>query len=181
MIGAELQAHLDTGATTLCRAWAVTRADGVTLGFTDHDRPLAFDGITFSASAGLSASQTVQGTGLAVDNAEATGALSDAGVTAADIEAGRYDGAELRAWLVNWAAPEQRVMQFRGRLGELRRAGGAFTAELRGLTEALNQPLGRIYQKPCTAVLGDAACGVDLDAPGYVAEAALVPDRKSVV
>ncbi|WP_296761857.1 DUF2163 domain-containing protein [Sediminimonas sp.] len=174
MIGEQLQAHLDSGATTLCRAWAITRNDGVTLGFTDHDLPLFFEGITFSASAGLSTSHTVQGTGLAVDNAEAAGALSDAGVTAADIEAGRYDGAELRAWLVNWAVPEQRVMQFRGRLGELRRSGGAFTAELRGLTEALNRPLGRIYQKPCTAVLGDAACGVELSAPGYAAEAVLV-------
>lgn len=174
MIGPELQAHLETGATTLCRAWAITRADGVTLGFTDHDRPLAFDGITFSASAGLSASQTVQGTGLAVDNAEAMGALSDASISAVDIEAGRYDGAELRAWLVNWAVSGQRVMQFRGRLGELRRAGGAFTAELRGLTEALNRPLGRIYQKPCTAVLGDRACGVDLETPGFATEVALV-------
>lgn len=168
---ARLQPHLEGGGTTLCRAWAITRGDGVTQGFTDHDLPLEFDGIRFSAAAGLSTSRLMQGTGLAVDNAEAMGALSDAAIRPEDIEAGRYDGAELRAWLVNWAAPEQRVLQFRGHLGELRRAGGAFTAELRGLTEALNRPQGRVYQAPCTAVLGDAACGVDLFAPGYVAEA----------
>lgn len=168
---AGLQPHLEGGGTTLCRAWAITRSDGVVLGFTDHDLPLTFDGISFSAAAGLSTSRLMQGTGLAVDNAEAMGALSDAAIRAEDIEAGRYDGVELRAWLVNWAAPEQRVLQFRGHLGELRRAGGAFTAELRGLTEALNRPQGRVYQAPCGAVLGDAACGVGLSAPGYVAEA----------
>ena len=42
-----LQAHLATCATTVCRAWAVTRNDGVVLGFTDHDAPLAFEGIGF--------------------------------------------------------------------------------------------------------------------------------------
>ena len=39
-----LQAHLDDGTTTLSWCWRITRADGVTLGFTDHDQVLAFDG-----------------------------------------------------------------------------------------------------------------------------------------
>ena len=54
-----------------------------------------------------------------------------------------------------------------GIVGELRRADGVFHAELRGLTEALNRPLGRVYQKPCTAVLGDRDCGFDLGAEGF--------------
>jgi uncharacterized phage protein (TIGR02218 family) len=58
-------------------------------------------------------------------------------------------------------------LQFRGSLGEIRTGAGGFTAELRGLTEALNVPMGRIYQKPCGAVLGDAACGVDLTRAEY--------------
>ena len=34
---------------TIARAWAVTRRDGLVLGFTDHDRMLAFGGITTSS------------------------------------------------------------------------------------------------------------------------------------
>jgi len=160
-------AHTAQGLTTLCRAWAISRTDGVTFGFTDHDRTLAFDGISFSAETGLSASALAQSTGLSVDNTEALGALTDAAIREDEIEAGRFDGAEVRAWLVNWADPDVRWLQFRGTIGELRRAGGAFHAELRGLTEALNRPLGRIYQKPCTAVLGDGNCRFDLAEPGY--------------
>ena len=163
-------AHLRAGPTTLARCWAVTRADGVQYGFTDHDRDLAFDGITFRADTGLTALAVQQSTGLSVDNSEAMGALSDAAIREEDIEAGRFDGAEVRAWLVNWADPALRWLQFRGSLGEITRGGGAFRAELRGLTEALNRPLGRVYQKPCTAVLGDAACGFDPGAPGYSVE-----------
>lgn len=173
----DFRAHLQTGVTSVCRAWALRRRDGMELGFTDHDCTLSFDGITFRPGSGLTARAVSQATGLSVDNSEALGVLSDAAVTEADIEAGRYDGAELRCWLVNWRDVTMRWLQFRGTVGEIRRAGGAFEAELRGLTEALNQPQGRVYQKPCTAVLGDAACGFDLTTPGYAADlpAAEVP------
>ena len=165
-----LLAHLGTGVTTTCRCWALTRRDGVVMGFTDHDRALTFEGVTFRPDTGLSALALQQTTGLSVDNTEALGALSDAAIREADIEAGRYDGAELRAWLVNWHDVVARALIFRGTIGELRRAGGAFEAELRGLTDALNVPLGRVFQKSCSAVLGDRDCTFDLDTPGYVAE-----------
>ncbi len=164
------QGHLDTGVTTLARCWAVIRRDGSVFGFTDHDGSLDFDGITFKADSGMTARAVMSGTGLSVDNSEAMGALSDGAITEADIEAGRYDGAEVKAWLVNWADVEQRELQFAGTIGELRREGGAFHAELRGLTELLNQPHGRVYQKTCSAILGDSACAFDLEAAGYAVE-----------
>jgi len=170
---AAFEAHVKSGLTTLCRAWSITRKDGVVYGFTDHDTDLSFDGEVFRADTGLSAMALQQTTGLSVDNTEAIGALSDVSVREEDIEAGRFDGAEVRAWLVNWADVSVRWLQFRGTMGELRRRGGAFQAELRGLTEALNRPLGRVYQKPCTAVLGDGACQFDLNTPGYATEVAV--------
>ncbi len=162
-----LKAHLASGATTVCRAWALTRRDGVVLGFTDHDRDLAFEGVNFRAASGLTARALQQGTGLAVDNTEALGALSDAGLTEADILAGRYDGAEVRLWQVNWADVAAREMLFRGSVGEITRTGGAFRAELRGLTEMLNQPRGRVFQRDCSAVLGDGQCRVDTGLPVF--------------
>ncbi len=165
----DLKAHLDTGATTVCRCWALTRSDGALLGFTDHDRDLTFDGMIFVADSGMSARALEQTTGLSVDNSEALGILSSSSVTEADIRAGRYDGAQVRTWLVNWADVEQRALLFAGSIGEIRRFGNAFQAELRGLSEMLNQPQGRVYQKACAAVLGDAACGFDLDQAGYSA------------
>lgn len=159
--------HLAQGHTTLARCWALTRRDGWRMGFTDHDRDLSFEGITFRADTGLTARVLAQTTGLSIDNTEAVGALSDSSVTEADIRAGRYDGATIEAWLVNWADVEQRVLQFRGRLGEVTRGAGAFQAEIEGLTEALNQPQGLVYQTACSAVLGDGRCRVDLSRPEF--------------
>ncbi|MEN8936175.1 DUF2163 domain-containing protein [Planktotalea arctica] len=161
------QAHLDSGVTTLCRAWKIERRDGVCFGFTDHDLALEFDGLIFKPDTGLSAMALQQSTGLSVDNTEAVGALSDTAIKEVDIDAGRFDGAEVTSWLVNWTDTAQRILQFRGNIGEIRRAGGAFQAELRGLTDMLNRPVGRVYQRPCGAVLGDDACSVDLQSAAY--------------
>ncbi|MGP3696024.1 DUF2163 domain-containing protein [Rhodobacter sp. NSM] len=174
MGAAELHAHLDSRATTVCRCWAVTRRDGQRFGFTDHDRDLSFGGILFCAETGLTSSALHQTTGLSVDNAETVGALSHASVTEADLLAGRFDGAEVLAWLVNWDDVTERLLQFRGSLGEITHAGGRFRAELRGLTEALNQPQGRVYQRECQAVLGDARCRCDLTAAAFSMEQSVV-------
>lgn len=161
-----LAAHLAEGVTSVARAWEVVRRDGRRFGFTDHDLDLSFDGLVFRADTGMSAAALQQGTGLSVDNSEAVGALRHDSVTEVDIALGRFDGARVTAWLVNWADVSARKLLFRGALGEITRSGGAFTAELRGLTDLLNRPVGRVFQHPCGAVLGDEACGVDLDAPG---------------
>ena len=169
-VSGELQAHLDTGATTMCRVWLIVRRDGVRFGFTDHDRDLTFKGDIYKAGSGLDASVLEASTGLSVDNGQAVGALSDAGLTEADIMAGRYDGAEVWQWLVNWSSPELEVLLFRGVLGEIRRGTGAFEAELRGITEVLNQPLGRMYLCECDRIFGDSKCGLDADDPTFSAE-----------
>ena len=165
-----LKNHLESGTTTVCRCWAVIRKDGQTYGFTDHDTDLEFEGLVFGADSGLTANALEQSTGLSVDNTEALGALSSAAVTEADIQAGRFDGAAVKSWLVNWANVVERVVQFNGSFGEITRSAGGFRAELRGLTEALNQPQGRVYQSGCSAVLGSSACGFDVNTLGYHAE-----------
>lgn len=162
-----LAAHLAAGATTLARCWRLTRRDGVAMGFTDHDRALAFDGVTYEATAGLTASEAQAGLGLSVDNMDVAGALSSAHIREADLLAGLYDGAEVRMFLVNWDDPEERVLMFTGHVGEVSREGGAFVAELRGLAERLSETRGRLYSHTCDAELGDDRCGVYLDKPAF--------------
>jgi len=176
-----LHAHLATGVTTVCRAWSVRRRDGVVFGFTDHDSDLEFEAVRFKASSGLTARVLQQTTGLSVDNSEAMGALSDAAVTEADLLAGRFDGAEVRSWLVNWADVVQRLEQFRGSFGEITRVAGQFKAELRGQTEALNQVRGRVFHRACAALLGDGACGVGLNQPAFSVEVPLAQAASGAV
>ena len=160
----ELAAHLVSGTTTLCWCWRVARRDGVVMGFTDHDKALTFGGTTYEAASGFTASDIKDSLGLAVDNLEVTGALSSTTLTDGDLAAGRYDDARIEIYRVNWSDTSQRVLMRAGTLGEVTRGGGAFQAEIRGLAQALNQPVGRAYGHGCDADLGDARCTVSLAA-----------------
>ncbi|MEQ1578431.1 MAG: DUF2163 domain-containing protein [Hyphomicrobium sp.] len=160
-----LQAHLHLGATTLCWCWRLTRRDGTMLGFTDHDRDLVFDGTTFEAAAGFTASEIKDSIGLNVDNLEVTAAVTSQRLADADLAAGVYDDAKVEIFRVNWQAVDQRVLMRSGSLGEVKRTGFAFSAEVRGLAHYLQQPKGRIFQYSCDADLGDARCTINLAAP----------------
>ena len=63
-----LQAKLDSGVTTLARCWLITRNDGVTQGFTDHDEDIVIGSVTCRAGTGFSGSEAKQSLGLAVDS-----------------------------------------------------------------------------------------------------------------
>jgi uncharacterized phage protein (TIGR02218 family) len=165
-----LGARLEGGATTLCRCWRLDRPDGLSLGFTDHDEDLAFGGVTFSARSGAAGSSQETATGLAPGTVEMTGALRSSALSEHDIAAGRWDGARVRRWLVDWREPDVRALLFDGMLGEITCEGAAFRAEALGPAAGLNRAIGRAFTRGCDATLGDARCGVSLSEPAYRAE-----------
>jgi uncharacterized phage protein (TIGR02218 family) len=144
------------------------RVDGSRLGFTDHDRNLAFDGLVFEAGSGFTASEIVDAAGLNMDALEVSGALTSARLDEASLVAGRFDDAGVEVWRVNWTDVSQRVLMRKGSLGEVRRGPNAFIAEVRGLAHSLGQENGRLHQHSCDAELGDKRCKINLDgAPGW--------------
>jgi uncharacterized phage protein (TIGR02218 family) len=139
----------------------------VTQGFTDHDEDIAIGSTACRAACGLTGSEATQKLGLAVDSSELAGALSDDSLNEADLAAGRYDGAGVELWLTDWSEPGLRVLLSKGTLGEVRREGAAFTAEIRGLSDRLGQQSGGLYTATCAADLGDARCTISLADPAF--------------
>ncbi len=166
-IPSALQTKLDSGATTLCRCWLIARSDGVTQGFTDHDEDVPLDAVTCRASTGLSGSEATQAFDLSVTGSELSGALNDNSLNEDDLAAGIYDAAAVELWLVDWSEPSLRVQLAAGSLGEVKREGTAFTAEVRGITQRLAEDTGRLFTAACSADLGDARCKIDLDNAAY--------------
>lgn len=162
-----LAQHLASGTTTLAWCWRLTRRDGTRLGFTDHDRDIVFDGTTFEASAGFTASEVKDVLGLAVSNLQVDGALSSGRLDDADLAAGIFDEARVELYRVNWQDPAQRVLVRAGSLGEVKRTGAAFSAEVRGLAHYLQQPKGRLFQFTCDADVGDSRCKLALSGAGF--------------
>ena len=169
-----LAAHLASGATTLCRCWKIIRRDGVVRGFTDHDVDVTFNAVTYGARGGLDGAEAETALGLAVSGTEIAGALNSDTLTESDLANGRFDGASIETWLVNWVNPAQTFLLDIGVFGEVRRSDHSFTAEVRGLAGALDEERGRLYQAACSADLGDARCTVAVGAPAYTAPASVL-------
>lgn len=178
-----LKAHLEGRVTTLCHCWRVTRRDGTSLGFTDHDRALDFEGTLFEPQSGFAQSEAEAALGMAADRVDIEGALSSARLVEGEIEAGAYDRAKVETFLVNWADPGQRMKLREAMIGTVVLKDGAFLAELESPMRHLDRPNGRYLRRHCDAELGDQRCGVDLSAAGFRGSgqvAALRPDGRVV-
>ncbi|MGV8855328.1 MAG: DUF2163 domain-containing protein [Devosia sp.] len=184
VLGAGFAAHIVQDATTLCACWKLIRSDGVVLGFTDHDRTLRFDGTDYIPASGLDGGEVPARLGAQVDTSQVLGVLTAEAITEDDILLGRYDGALVESWRVNWADVSQRLLLRRDSIGEIIREDGVFRAELRSAQQGLNATHGRIYQSLCDASLGDSRCGVALANPalrGFATVEALDDPFRAVV
>lgn len=162
-ISEALTSHLDGEVTTLATCWKLTRRDGVVMGFTDHDVDVLFEGATYLATAGMTASAVSASNTLRVDELEVEGLLSADGISQDDLVKGLYDYAEVEVFLLNYKAPSDGKLPLRlGWFGEVTLKGDQFVAEIRGLSQALQQPVGEIFSPGCRALLGDARCKVNV-------------------
>jgi uncharacterized phage protein (TIGR02218 family) len=170
-------AHLSGELATLATLVKITRANSVVQGFTSHDRDITVDDITYRADSAFTASAVESRATLSTDNLDLLGMLSDDGIAASDLMAGRYDHARIDVYLCNWADLTQGVMQLRrGWLGEVKIRSGQYEAEVRGLLDLLQRPVGHVFSLECRHRLGDAACTVDLSAQTVTGSVTSVTD-----
>lgn len=154
---------LDPEVTTMALCWRLDRRDGVTLGFTAHDRDLAAGGVSFSARPGMLPSALRQSDGFEVDTLDLSGALTDDAITEEDLLAGRWDGAACALLALDWSDPGAAALVLaRGELGDVSARQGGFTVELRGAAALLERPVVERTTPDCRAELGDIRCRVDL-------------------
>lgn len=169
--------HIGQEVTTVATIWKIKRRDGVLFGFTDHDRDIPFDDgsgdgeIIYAAATGYTRTAIKNTSNLSVPNLDLDSFFDSAAITEADLRAGIWDKADVRVMLINWDNTADGIIKLRrGNLGDVTILDEQYTAELRGMTQALQQTIGEIYTPDCRADLGDAKCGVRLDPPVWTAD-----------
>lgn len=179
-VSAGLAAHLAQPVTTLATLWKITRTDGQVFRFTDHDVDIPYGDEVYVAAQGYEPSEVQTSGRLNVDNLEVVGFLAAAGITQADLEAGKWDYARVEIARVNWANPSQGLLYQRaGELGQVTVRDGRFVVELRGLMQFLQRQIGRVTAPNCDAKLGDTRCGVDLGALTVAGTVTAVTSRQA--
>lgn len=158
-----LQSRLNEPATAWAVCWRLVRRDGVALGFTTHDATLWIDGLAYRATPSFTPTALKAGAGFTQDAGDVRGVLTSTAIRAADLDAGRYDAAQLFVFLVDWSDTSLGAIPlFSGGFGSVRRSDDAFEVNCRSAFEALSAPLIETYTPDCRADLGDARCRVSL-------------------
>ena len=157
--------------STLAFCWRVERRDGVTLGFTSHDRDLVVGGLVHASAPGMLPSAIERSDGLDVDDVRLSAALTSDAFSEDDLLSGRWDGAALTLSAVDWTAPyvNPQVLMT-GEFGEVEMRDGGFAVGLRGPTSVLDAPVVEETSPECRAQLGDRRCRVDLSGRRVTAE-----------
>jgi len=147
--------ELDTAATF----WRVFRRDGVTLGFTSHDRDLTFDGIRHRAAPGMVPTAIRLTSDLSEENAGVEGALSHDAIRESDLASGLYDQAAIEVGIVDWETLENRAL-YSGSLGRIEDDRRGFSGELRSAKAVLEQDLVPRTSPTCRAAFCGRGCGL---------------------
>lgn len=172
---------LEPELTTIAYCWRLERRDGVTLGFTSHDRDLEAGGLLYRATPGMLPSAVALSDGFDGASLDVRGALSSRSITAADLAAGRWDGAAVTVFMADWEDPAAAPIDVaQGELGDVSVRRNAFEAELRGAAAALDRPVVEQTSPECRAELGDRRCRVDLAPLTHLARIAAVAGDTAV-
>jgi uncharacterized phage protein (TIGR02218 family) len=168
--------------TSLAFCWRLERRDGVAIGFTTHDRDLTIDHLTYRAAPGMVPSAVSLSDGFDAAPLEIAGSLTSDAITESDLRAGRWDGAAVAVFMVDWQNVEgERIPLARGELGDVSWRGAAFTADLRGPAAVLERPVVEQTSPQCRAELGDKRCRVDMAARVRLTRVAAVPAEDELV
>lgn len=154
-----MRVFFDEELNAVATFWQVFRRDGVTLGFTSHDRDLVFAGIRHLCAPGFTPAAIRTTSQISDDSAEVEGVLSHDAISEADLSAGLYDGAAIRIGAVDWENLEYEVL-YSGQLGRIEDDKHGFSAQLKSAKVLLEQDLVPRTSPTCRAKFCGPGCGL---------------------
>jgi uncharacterized phage protein (TIGR02218 family) len=157
-----IEAILAKPVTTLAYGWRLERRDGVTLGFTSHDRDVWRNGLLLRAAPGMEPTSVVERLGFENGGLDVRGALTSDALAVRDIEAGRWDGAALTLFTFDWSDPDEPSRSLAsGQLGAVSYAGDRFETVFNGPATQLKKAVAPITSPTCRAFFCGAECGLN--------------------
>ena len=152
-------------STRWAQIWTIRRTDGEVFRFTSKD-----SGLEYPAGSGishLSCDSLVPSASEGVAEVDAAGSMDLSGavgegegrITAFDLYAGLFDGAEVEAWRVPWAGEGRPQRLLKGTFAPVEFGETGFNVELAGDGEKMKQtPLVRLLGPNCWKKFGGPFC-----------------------
>lgn len=147
---------------SLCWVWILLLSDGSKLGFTDHDNTLNFIEISCQPQSGFTQGEIDTNLDFSANNGAVQGVLNSDFISPVDIRNGRFEGAQIETYRVDWNKTSNYAHISTGYIGEIRQKGAVFEAEWLGLSTQLERSTGRVFGRVCDAEFGDTRCGLNV-------------------
>lgn len=151
----------------LAALFRLQRQDGFVLRFTDHDRPLTFDGELYEPVNLSSISAERREAGLRSGNQEASGIVDGVTITIPDLLGHKYRGAIVWQKLIDWRRPLHVFYAETKRVRQIQWDGSRWVATLEGMAARMQQLVGGrfggIFTTTCNYRLGEVnTCRADI-------------------
>lgn len=163
-ITAGFKAHLGQEVTTLACCWKLSLRDGTVYGYTNLDVDLFFQSVLYSASSGSIDTNISSSLDMTASTIESYGLLDNVTITEEDLLAGRFDGAQIELFLVNYMNLTQgKMMLMTGEIGRITIENGKFTAQIEDLMTYLDHTILEVYSYHCRVkTFADERCKLNI-------------------
>ena len=168
-IPALLQAHLDSGSTTITLLMRIDPVNPAypSVGCTLLDKDVTYDdgtsSVNYRAPIGMIPASLVSSSDMSVNNSEVQHLIPevDMGISEEVLNAGAYDYAEYTLYWVNYEDLSMgHVVEDHGQLGQIRVQNGVtFWSELTSLAKLLKTPIVEKDSITCRAIFGSQPIG----------------------
>lgn len=166
---ATFQTALSATVNALVTCWKISLENGTVLGFTDSDRPLTIEGVTYAPDGGFQPSDIDRDLDFSPNQISLKSYFSQQ-LPLALFTSGRLRDAEVFVFRVDpynlpsslSATPLQYDPLIRGRLGKITLTDVGFTAEVSGLQERLGTRQGWVTSPTCRFRFCDSNCGLNI-------------------
>ena len=144
----------------------VLRKDGNEYGWTEHDRAITIDGVSYVPTGGIRLSAARSNDEARVNTMDATIFMNASSED--DIRSGRWDDARVTVFEADWSNPPSSIDEtivnvlHDGFLGSIERSDLKMVVELLNKKTRLETRIGMVTSPGCRWVFGDSRCGFDL-------------------
>ena len=148
--------------STFAQLWKITRKDGTSYYFTNHDTPVVIAGIEYAANTGFTATAALNSAiAIGSQNVELTLPMTPGGITEDDLRARRFESASCTLYVADYTAPVNGTMiLFSGKAGRIIITDKHYAKiEVLPLFDPNTNIADEIYSSSCRNFLGDANCG----------------------
>src|SRR6185369_2973596 len=165
----EMISHIGQEVTTLAGCLKITRKDGEVFAYTTHDQDLEISNddspetfTTYQANGSYVPTAQKSDNQMGVPNEEIIGAIMATDITYEDLVAGKFTGARVQRFFVNWADLSQGKILLPGyKLGTVTPEDNHFRTELRGMIDILRARTGLVAEPSCGVDLFSEKCGLN--------------------